>query len=82
MREAGILDGDFVVAAKASQARNGDTIVALLGEEATIKTYRATKDTIELLPQNRDFQPIVVNALSEEFRILGKVVAVWRTYAF
>lgn len=82
MREAGILDGDFVVAAKTNQARNGDTIVALLGEEATIKTYRASKDKVELLPQNRDFQPIVVDSRSEEFRILGKVVAVWRTYAF
>jgi repressor LexA len=82
MREAGIMDGDFVIAAKSEVARNGDTIVALLGEEATIKTYHSEKGQVELRPENRDFKPIVVNARSEEFRVLGKVVAVWRTYAF
>ncbi len=82
MREGGILDGDYVIAAKTEQARNGDTIVALLGEEATIKIFQNEQGAVSLLPQNRDFQPIRVDSTSEEFRILGKVVGVWRTYAF
>jgi len=80
MREGGILDGDYVIAAKTDKARNGDTIVALLGEEATIKIYHSDKGKIELRPQNRDFQPIQVHATGEEFRVMGKIVAVWRTY--
>ena len=82
MRDAGILDGDVVVAAKTHQARNGETVVAMLGDEATIKTFHATKGRVELHPANASFQPILVDANSPELRILGKVVAVWRTYAF
>jgi repressor LexA len=80
MCEAGIMDGDTVVAAKAAEARDGEIIVALLGDEATIKTFYARPNMVELRPANHAFKPIHVKATSPEFRVLGKVVAVWRNY--
>ncbi len=80
MCEAGIMDGDTVVAAKAAEARDGEIIVALLGDEATIKTFYSRPNMVELRPANHTFKPIHVKATSPEFRVLGKVVAVWRNY--
>ncbi len=82
MREAGIMNGDTIVAARTAEVCNGDIVVALLGDEATVKSYYRTSSEIELRPHNSEFQPIHVSASSPEFRVLGKVVAVWRGYAF
>jgi repressor LexA len=74
MRDAGILDGDFVVVQRRDTAANGDIVVALVGEEATVKRYFAEHDHIRLQPENEDFEPI----RTREAQILGRVVGVFR----
>jgi repressor LexA len=78
MRDAGILDGDLVVVRKGDRAENGDIVVALIGEEATVKSFRRQGDRVELLPANPDHKPIVVRE-RDELRILGLVIGVVRT---
>ena len=60
MRDAGILDGDLLAVQRADEAKNGQIVVARLGEEVTVKRFRRTRHSIELLPENPDFEPIVV----------------------
>ena len=72
MIEAGILDGDLVLVKKQNTAENGDIIVALIEDEATVKTFFKEKDHIRLQPQNSFMQPIIVPTCS----ILGKVAGV------
>ena len=73
---AGILDGDKVVVRPQSTAVNGDIVVALLGDEATVKRFRQDETGVWLLPENPDFSPID----GREASILGKVKAVIREY--
>jgi len=77
MVEDGILDGDYVVVRKQSYAERGQTVVALMGNEATVKRFYKKIDRIELHPANAAMEPIVVGE-SEEFSILGVVVGVIR----
>jgi repressor LexA len=74
MIEAAICDGDYVVVRQQPDAINGDIVAALLGEEATVKTFKRTPGQVWLLPHNPAYQPIDGNEAS----ILGKVVAVLR----
>ena len=79
MIEAGILDGDLVVVRRAQDARNGDIVVALAGDdesadEATVKTFYKEKGRIRLQPENAALEPI----FAEHVQILGKVVGVFR----
>ncbi len=60
MRDAGILDGDLLAVKRATEAKNGQIIVARLDDEVTVKRYRRTRHSIELMPENPDFQTIVV----------------------
>jgi repressor LexA len=60
MRDIGIIDGDLLAVQKTSEAKNGQIVVARLGDEVTVKRFKRTKYAIELLPENPDFQPIVV----------------------
>ena len=60
MRDAGILDGDLLAVAQTREARNGQIVVARLGDEVTVKRFRRQADHIELLPENPEFQPIIV----------------------
>ena len=78
MLEAGILPGDVVVVHHEQQARNGDIVVALFEDEATVKTFRRENGHIWLYPENSspEYQPID----GEGCRILGRVVAVVRRY--
>jgi repressor LexA len=77
MIEAGILDGDFVVARAQETAENGDVVVAgLPGEEATVKTYRARGAKVTLLPANARLEPMVFDA--DQVTLYGKVVTVLR----
>ena len=76
MIEDGILDGDYIVVRKQSVAENGETVVALVGNEATVKRYYRRKDHVELRPANRGMAPIVVK--DGALRIEGKVVGVLR----
>lgn len=77
MRNEGILPGDVVVVQKQSTARNGQTVIALVNGEATIKTYRRKVGVIELQPANDTMKPIVVKE-TDSFRIEGIVVGVIR----
>ncbi|KKM12999.1 LexA family transcriptional regulator [Clostridiales bacterium PH28_bin88] len=74
MIQAGIMDGDFVVVRQQSFAKDGDIVVALLGEEATVKRFFKEAEHIRLQPENPDMQPI----FSREVQILGKVIGVFR----
>jgi len=74
MKDAGILEGDFVVVRPSDTARNGEIIVALLGEEATVKRYFKEKDHVRLQPENKSMKPL----RSRDVRILGQVVGVFR----
>jgi repressor LexA len=83
MRDAGILDGDLLAVKQASEARNGQIVVARIGNDVTVKRFRrqASRGMIELLPENPDFQPIVVDANSEEFALEGIGVGLIRKTA-
>lgn len=74
MRDAGILDGDHVVVRKQETARNGEIVVALVGEEATVKRYFKERDHIRLQPENDAHEPI----RTRDVEILGRVVGVCR----
>lgn len=74
MIEAAICDGDYVVVRQQPDAVNGDIVAALLGDEATVKTFKRTPGQVWLLPHNPAYSPIDGNEAS----ILGKVVAVLR----
>ena len=60
MRDAGIIDGDLLAVQKATDAKNGQIVVARLGDDVTVKRFRRTRAGIELLPENPDFQIIFV----------------------
>lgn len=75
----GIIDGDYVVVRKQATAEHGQTVVALLDNEATVKRLYRRGDRVELHPANPTMQPIIVNNL-ESFRIEGVVVGVIRHY--
>ncbi|NTU89452.1 MAG: transcriptional repressor LexA [Actinobacteria bacterium] len=75
MVDIGILDGDYVVVREQRTALNGDIVVAMIEDEATVKTFYKEKDCIRLQPQNETMEPIY----SRDVVILGKVVALFRT---
>jgi repressor LexA len=74
MRDAAIIEGDLVVVRSQEHAVNGDIVVALVGEEATVKRYFRETDHIRLQPENTEMAPII----SRDVRILGRVVGVMR----
>jgi repressor LexA len=74
MIEAGILDGDYIIVRPQDTADNGDIVVALLGEEATVKYFYRYDDHVELVPANKRMQPIK----AKEVTILGKVIGLLR----
>jgi repressor LexA len=78
MRDAGIMDGDLLAVQKTHEARNGQIVVARLGDEVTVKRLQRTRHGIELLPENPDFQPIVVPPGSEDFALEGVAVGLIR----
>ena len=80
MRDAGILDGDLLAVKKADSARNGQIIVARIGEEVTVKRYKKTGSMIELLPENPDFEPIRVNPEHDDFALEGLAVGLMRAW--
>jgi len=77
MRDAGIIEGDFVLIRKQEHAQPGDIVVAIIGEEATIKRLAKRGSQLFLDPANPDFQPIPLTA---EASIIGKVLQVVRDY--
>ncbi len=77
MRDAGIMDGDLLAVQATKDAKNGQIVVARLGDEVTVKRFRRTKDLIELCPENPDYQIIVVEP-GEPFEIEGLAVGLIR----
>jgi len=73
-----ILPGDMILVKKQDWAQEGDLVVVLIGEEATLKRFRRDGEKITLLPSNPDHQPVVIDGRSEEIGIIGKVKAVIR----
>jgi len=74
MRDAGILAGDHVVVRPQDTANDGDIVVAMVGEEATVKRFFKERDHIRLQPENPEMEPI----RSADVRVIGKVVGVFR----
>ncbi len=78
MRDAGILDGDLLAVQKTRDVKNGQIVVARLGDEVTVKRLHKTRHGLELLPENPDYEPIVVSPESEDFEIEGLAVGLIR----
>jgi repressor LexA len=74
MRDAGILEGDYVVVKQAKDAADGEIVVALLGDEATVKRFYREKGRVRLQPANKAYKPI----RTSEVELLGKVVSLYR----
>jgi repressor LexA len=74
MKDAGIIEGDFVVVRAQETAQDGDIVVALVGEEATVKRFFRENDHVRLQPENPAMEPI----RSKEVRVLGQVVGLLR----
>ncbi len=77
MIEAGILEGDLILVKQQATANNGDIVVAVLEDEATVKTYYKEKDHIRLQPENSSMDPLLVY---EDIIIAGKVIGLFRSY--
>ena len=74
MQDAGIIEGDLVVVRSQDHAQDGDIVVALVGEEATVKRFFQESDHVRLQPENTSMEPI----RSRDVRVLGKVVGLMR----
>jgi len=74
MRDAGILEGDYVVVSEADDADNGEIVVALLEDEATVKRFYREKDRVRLQPANKAYKPI----RTRDAKVLGRVIGVYR----
>ena len=78
MKDAGILDGDLVAVHRTPEVRSRQIVVARLDDEVTVKRYRQNGSVVELLPENEDFEPIVVDLAEQSMVIEGVVVGVIR----
>ncbi len=80
MKDIGIMDGDLLAVKKADSAKNGQIVVARIGEEVTVKRFKKTGQIIELLPENPEFQPIRVEP-GADFALEGLAVGLLRAWA-
>ncbi len=80
MRDIGILEGDLIAVKKTEKARDGQIIVARLGDDVTVKRFKKVGQSVELISENPDFAPIKVNKESDNFQIEGLVVGLLRTW--
>lgn len=76
MIEAGIHDGDYVIAQEQNYANNGEIIIAMINDEATVKTFYKEEDHIRLQPENPDMQPFILPNVT----VLGKVIGLYRKF--
>lgn len=76
MINAGILDGDVVIVKRTEIAENGDIVVALIGDEATVKRFYREDGHFRLQPENDEFEPIIV----DEVAVLGRVISLVRYF--
>ena len=77
MKDASILDGDFVIVRSQERAVNGEIVAARVGEDATVKRFHQSPEGIKLIAENEAYDPIEVDP-TEDFSILGRVVGVFR----
>jgi repressor LexA len=75
MQDAGILEGDYVVVSAADNADNGEIVVALIEDEATVKRFYREKDRVRLQPANKAYKPI----RTRDAQVLGRVIGVYRS---
>ena len=75
MKNAGILDDDYVIVRPSDIARDGEIVVALIGEDATVKRYFLEKDHVRLQPENEELEPIITT----EAVVIGRVIGVFRS---
>jgi repressor LexA len=80
MRDAGIMDGDLLAVKKVDSAKNGQIVVARIGEDVTVKRYKKTGSIIELHPENPDFKVIRVDPETDEFALEGLAVGLMRSW--
>jgi repressor LexA len=78
MKDGGIFDGDIVIVQPQSTARAGDVVVALIDDEATVKTYTRQDGRVVLHAENPEYDDIVLDGRSEDARVLGRVVGLMR----
>jgi repressor LexA len=79
MRDAGIMDGDLLAVKQTKEVKNGQIVVARLGDDVTVKRFKRVRNHIELLPENPDFEPIVVKPSEDEpFEVEGIAVGLIR----
>ncbi|MBE6882762.1 MAG: transcriptional repressor LexA [Oscillospiraceae bacterium] len=76
MIKCGILDGDIVIVRRTPEARNGEIVVALVDDSATVKRFYKEDGHFRLQPENDDYEPIIVDSVD----VLGKVISVVRSY--
>jgi repressor LexA len=79
MKDAGILDGDLLAVHRSAEARAGQVVVARIGDEVTVKRFHKRGHIVQLLPENPDFAPIVVDLKRQELAIEGVAVGVIRS---
>ncbi|GGX51318.1 transcriptional repressor LexA [Saccharospirillum salsuginis] len=78
MKDVGILEDDLIAVHKTDQVRNGDIVVARVGEDVTVKRYEQNGKQVTLYPENEDFEPIKVDLAQDDFAIEGLYVGVIR----
>lgn len=78
MKDAGIMDGDLLAVQKTKEAKNGQIVVARLGDEVTVKRFKRGRHGIELVPENPDFETIVVSPGETQFELEGLAVGLIR----
>lgn len=76
MKNIGIFDGDYLVVHKTNQVKQGDVIVARIGEEVTVKRFKQNNNCVELIAENEEFQTIVIDLAQHDFVIEGLAVGV------
>jgi repressor LexA len=80
MRDAGILNGDYVLAHQQKTAEKGEIVIAIIGNEATVKRFFQEKNKVRLEPANPEYGPIIVEKKTPDFFIAGKVIGLLRKY--
>ena len=80
MKNAGILDGDFVLARRQHTAESGEIIVFIISDEITVKRYDSEGDKVYLIPENDDYETRMIRKTSSDHQIAGKVVGLMRRY--
>jgi repressor LexA len=80
MRDAGIMDGDLLAVKKVDSAKNGQIVVARIGDDVTVKRYKKTGSLIELFPENPDFKVIRVDPAVDDFTLEGLAVGLMRSW--